>query len=267
MDMSRTIKFCVAAASLAVAALSADAMAQQYRPEPPAALYRQGQPMVLTPPPAPNPNAANNASVAAFREWNRRAGNPSMVVFWARSFTDDATSDFESYFAQAITATPWELSNVAVAGRQATTDSRDQRIGLRMSEALQASFMNTLINAGGRVMDRAALMRKASLKATSGNIRDKQHLETLAMEQGVQYLIEIVPDYKLSSPTDLTFLVKVTHLPTSTVRAQFATDAKPPSDPARYVANSNGFQKVIVTRMTVENVGAQIAYDTIAKLN
>ena len=182
------------------------------------------------------------------------------------SFTDDATSDFESYFAQAITATPWELTNVAVAGRQATTDSRDERIGQRMSEALQASFMNTLINSGGRVMDRAAMMRKASLKSTSGNIRDKQHLETIAMEQGVQYLIEIVPDYKPASPTDLTFLVKVTHLPTSTVRAQFATDAKPPSRTG-YVANSDGFTKVTVTRMTVENVGAQIAYDTIAKFN
>ena len=134
-----------------------------------------------------------------------------------------------------------------------------------MSEALQASFMNTLINSGGKVMDRNALMRKASLKTSSGNIRDKQHLETVAMEQGVQYLIEIVPDYKPASPTDLTFLVKITHLPTSTIKAQFATDAKPPSDPARYVANSSGFQKVIVTRMTVENVGAQIAYDTLAK--
>lgn len=264
--MSKALKIGVAACAAAIV-FGGLAAAQTYRPDPPASLYRPGEPMVLTPPPAPNPQAGNNAAIASFREWNRRAGNPSMVVFWARSFTDDATSDFESYFAQAITATPWELTNVAVAGRQATTDSRDQRIGQRMSEALQASFMNTLINSGGRVMDRAALMRKASLKPDAGNIRDKQRLETIAMEQGVQYLIEIVPDYKPASPTDLTFLVKVTHLPTSTVRAQFATDAKPPADPARYIASSAGFQKVQVTRMTVENVGAQIAYDTIAKLN
>ncbi len=265
--MSKTIKLWVMAASLGVVALSGDATAQQYRPEPPAALYRQGEPMVLTPPPAANPNASNDASVAAFRQWSRRSGNPSIVVFWGRSLTDDATSDFESYFAQVITATPWELTNVAVAGRQATTDSRDQRIGQRMSEALQASFMNTLINSGGRVMDRNALMRKASLKKSSGDIRDKQFLETIALEQGVQYLIEIVPDYKPASPTDLTFLVKVTHLPTSTVRAQFASDGKPPAGRTRFVAGAYGFERRTENRMTVENVGAQIAYDTIAKFN
>jgi len=260
--MSHPLKYCSALAACLAAGAAA---AQPMRMEAPPALYRQGEPMVLTPAPQASPNSPNEALVATFRQWSRRSGNPSFVVFWARSLTDDATSDFASYFAEVISATPWTLSDVQVSGRVAATDSRDQRIGQQMSEALQASFMNTLINSGGRVMDREALMRKVSLKQSVTERRDKQYLETLALEQGVEFLIEIVPDYKPSSPTDLTFLVKVTHLPTSTIRAQFASDGRPPAGRARFVAGAAGFERRTENRMTVQNVGAQIAYDTMGK--
>ena len=97
---------------------------------------------------------------------------------------------------------------------------------------------------------------------------DIQYLETLAMGQGIQYLIEILPDDDASSPTGVTFTVKVTHLPTSTVRAQFATSGDPPRGEAKYVAvNGAGFEKrAAPSRQTPQLIGAQVAYDTMTKL-
>ena len=172
--------------SLAAAlAVTGSAGAQTYRPEAAPVPYRDGPP-VMTPRPQADPNAGNDAVAANFRQWNRRAGNPQILVFWSRSLTDDATSEFESYFAEVIKSTPWKMSTVQVAGETRVNEGRDERIGSSLSAALQASFITTLIDSGGKVIDRNALMRKVSLRQSREDRMDKQYLETLALQQGIQ---------------------------------------------------------------------------------
>ena len=54
----------------------------------------------------------------------------------------------------------------------------------------------------------------------------------------------ISDDPQASSPTGLVFTVKIKHLPTSSLRAQFQTQAVPPAGPSRIVAVPGvGFQR------------------------
>jgi hypothetical protein len=248
----------------AVAALAMLGAAMPVSAQYQAGQYRPDQPPVASPM-RENPEAGNDSATASFRQWNRREKNPTIMVFWSRTLSDDATDDFNSYFSEVIVATPWVLSTYQEAGTQRKTDSRDQRLGRQLSEGLQGAFMNTLIEGGGSVIDREALMRKVALKQGKADRSDKQNIESLALAQGVQYLVQIVPDKKPGSVTELTFNIKVIYLPTSAIKAQFVASGKPPPGPTSYVTTSRGYQKVTETRMTVENIGAQIAYDTMAK--
>lgn len=242
------------------------ATAQPVRPEPAAPQYREGQAPVMTPRPKADPNAGNNASAADFRQWNASNGRPTILIFWTRSLTDDAVSGFEDYFGEIVANLPSGMATAQVAGSRPTESGRDQRINRELSEALQGSFMTTFLDNGAQILDRNALIRKVSLNRSREDRSDKQYLETLALEQGVKYLIEIVPDRKLNSPTKLTFLIKITHLPTSTVKAQFASDATPPSGSSRIVAGSYGFERRTDSNITVETIGSQIAYDVMRKI-
>ena len=116
--------------------------------------------------------------------------------------------------------------------------------------------------------DYGAGSTRAADESAAEQALDIQRLETLAMGQGIQYLIEVLPDDDLASPTGVSFTVKVTHLPTSTVRAQFVTTGDPPKGPAKIVAVAGaGFEKRTAdSRKTPQTIGAQVAYDTMAKL-
>lgn len=247
--------------------VSAPVAAQNYRDDPAgAAPYRSGQPPVLTPAPKADPNGGNKAAAANFRQWNGASGRPTILIFWSRSLSDDAASGFEDYFTQVIADLPAGILTSQVSGSRPTESGRDQRINRALSEALQGSFMTTFLDNGAEILDRNALIRKVSVGRSKVDRFDKQNLETMALENNVKYLVEIVPDRKPASPTRLTFLVKITYLPTSAVRAQFASDGSPPPGATRNVAGSYGFEKRTENTITVENIGAQIAYEVMGRI-
>ena len=67
----------------------------QARTEPPAPVYRDGGPDVLTPPAAgEDPQAQNRRVSAAFRTWYARAKRPAMMMFWNRELTDEAVTQY-----------------------------------------------------------------------------------------------------------------------------------------------------------------------------
>jgi hypothetical protein len=180
---------------------------------------------------------------------------------------------------QSATIVGWRgAASAAVAGSSTVAETRqyqermtDGSYGFRntnFTRGVESSILSTFISAGARIVDREAVMRKVSASKSREDRMDIQYLETLAMGQGIQYLIEILPDDDASSPTGVTFTVKVTHLPSSTVRAQFATTGDPPRGEAKYVAvNGAGFEKrAAASRQTPQLIGAQVAYDTMTKL-
>lgn len=281
-------KTLAAAATLAVLAGPAAAQQQQYRPAAPAVPYREGLPAVNAPAPSASPDAGNYAASSAFARWYQAAGRPSMLLFWNRQLLEDATSQYDSVqtgrvdsvaAAQGASIYGWRGSaSAAVAGSSTVAETRqyqermtDGSYGFRntnFTRGVESSILSTFLAAGARIVDREAVMRKVSATKSREDRMDIQYLETLAMGQGIQYLIEILPDDDVSSPTGVTFTVKVTHLPTSTVRAQFATSGDPPKGEAKWTAvNGAGFEKRTgPSRQTPQLIGAQVAYDTMTKL-
>ena len=276
-------------AALAALLAAGPAMAQpQYRPQAPAVTYREGMPEVNTPAPSVNPDAGNYASSGSFARWYASAGRPTMLMFWNRQLIEDATSQYDSVQttrsagiamgeAAAVRGRGWAAgasSGVAASAsesRQFQERMTDSSYGFRsnnFTRGVESAILSTFLSAGARIVDREAVIRKVSAKHAREDRMDIQYLETLAMGQGIAYLIEILPDDDAASPTGVTFTVKVTHLPTSTVRAQFTTSGDPPRGEAKWVAvNGAGFEKrAAASRQTPQLIGAQVAYDTMSKL-
>ena len=270
-----------------MAACASPALAQ-YRPASPNVQYREDMPSVNTPVPSANPDAGNYSASSAFARWYQAAGRPSMLLFWNRQLLEDSTSQYDNVqtarvdsvaAGEAASVRGWRGSaSAAVAASSTSVEQRqfqerftDGGYGFRnnnFSRGVESAILNTFLSAGAKMVDREALIRKVSAAKGRDDRMDIQYLETLAIGQGIQYLIEVLPDDDASSSTGVTFTVKITHLPTSTVRAQFATSANPPVGEAKWVAvNGAGFEKRSgPSRQTPQLIGAQVAYDTMNKL-
>lgn len=243
----------------------------QYRNEPSSGAYRDGLPAVNAPPPMADPYAGNRSVQAGFARWNKAQSRPSMLMFWNRELLEDAASQYDDVTTTgaAVVRGPGVAAGAAETRhyQERTTDGRYGFSNTLFSKGVESSILSTFLSSGARIVDREAMIRKVSAKQSAEARLDIQHLETLAMGQGVQYLIEILPDDDASSPTGVSFTVKVTHLPTSTVRAQFVTSGEPPAGEARFEATSNGFEKrAPIPERTPSAIGAQVAYDVMSRL-
>lgn len=230
---------------------------------------RGGLPPVQIAPPSTDPAAAANRAFADFRAWNAAHSHPPMLIFWNRELTDETTTRYRdrvvggsgTISVPGAAAREFEI----VSERERTTGGRAvPLVGLSATE-LESAYLASLIGAGAQLLDRNALMRKVSTRQNPDDRSDQQFLEAVALEQGVQYLIEVLPEPSLASPTGLNFSVKITHLPTARVHAQFLTKAIPVAGPARLVAAQGGFQRRRDSRNTPSNVGAQLAAETMGR--
>lgn len=260
---------------LVAAALAAlPAMAQaQYRNEPaPAPGYRPGQPQVMAPPPVENPDAQSQQATNAFRRWYASAQSPAMLIFWNRELTDQATTQYAevSTTREEIRGTPESGAQSKVgmqeAYKRSMTPGQYAQLDPMLSARLETAFQAAWLQSGVEIVDRAALIRKMSTVASQADRADGQLLEAVALEQGIQYLVEVLPNAAQGSPTGFNFLVKVKHLPSSSVMAQFLSSAQPPAGAARWAATSQGFEKRREDRTTPETVGAQLAVETMGRL-
>lgn len=252
-----------------------------------AAQYRQDLPAVNTPPPAANPNAGNDFAKAAFASWYAKAGRPPILVFWNRELTDDATTEYEGRVTSVagaasqtsgaavagwgVAASRGQASSVAISettvGVNRVTDTQYANMNPAFSQGLESGFLSAFINAGGKMISREAMMRQVSRKVAKDERLDKQWMETEALNQGIKYLIEVLPNRNYNAATGMSVTIRVTYLPSAEVRAQFVTSGEPPKGPSRLVAGERGFERrAAVSTRTDDLVGAQLAYETMAKL-
>lgn len=273
------------AAAVALSFAPATALAQAARPEPPAPVYRDGEPAVLAPPPPPeDPQAHNRQVSAAFRGWYARAKRPAMMVFWNRELTDEAITQYvESQVSREQTqgsqngvggkdspASSSQTVQSKVASqetsRRAVTGGRYAPMDPLLSSQLEAAFQSAWLGLSVELVDRNAIIRAMSTVATDAQRADTQLLESVSLKQGVEYLIEVLPIATSASPTGLVFQVRVKHLPSSTLVAQFNTSALPPAGPASWSAGPGGFQKRAGSSPTdPESIGAELAFQTMAR--
>jgi hypothetical protein len=257
-------------AAAAVAAWAAPAAAQSRPDVPPTYVggQRPGMPAVNPRPYLPEAGAGLNHIFQTFGDWSRNHGDPRILLFWNRELGDDTTTRYRDHTQGAVVS--GVAHGVAVTGydqtREAerTTGGKYSAISRSRSSDYETSFVNAFVRSGANVVDRNALMRKVSAGHEQGDRSDQQYIESLALEQGVDYLVEILPDYQ-ASPTGFMFTIKITHLPTSRVTAQFRTNGLPENGPAKLVARPGGYQREVEDRNTPENVAEALAADTMRR--
>lgn len=248
---------------------------------PVAAQERPDMPHVEAAPVPRNPDAGLNRIMADFRAWNAARGHPRMLIFWDRALTDETTTRYRdvttgsgdaSVRAAAVAGPGWKAAGAnattdfkIVQERERTTGKARGSLDADSSDVLESAYRDAFIDAGVTLLDRDALMRKVSVKESREDRSDQQFLESVALEQGVQYLVEVLPQSRSDSPTGMKFKIKITHLPTSRVTAQFLSDGLPPAGPSRLVARPGGFERVSENRNTPDRIARQIASETMAK--
>jgi hypothetical protein len=218
---------------------------------------------------AADPDAGRRGVQARFSGWNRAHGRPQMLIYWDRQLDDETTTRYRdhSYGTAASMAAPGigVTSYESVREQQRVTGGTDASIGTDDSDDLETSFVSAFLDAGANLIDRSALMRKVSTRQAHDDRSDQQYMESLALERGVTYLVQVSPSYR-SDGSGYSFAVKITHLPTSRVVAQFRSVAQPVSGPEHFVAARGGFQKAQANRNTPDLIGRTLAADVMMRL-
>lgn len=250
------------------ALLAGEAVAQQRTGLPPVqgGNQRPDMPAVNPKPAAVDPDADQKRALAAFSSWNRAQGRPRMLVYWNRQLDDETTTRYRD-----VTTTGAAVAagrNVAVGGSVTVKEQQRTTGGLHAEMwsdggIIQNGYFGALLNAGANVIDRSALMRKVSTRKDKEDRSDQQFIESLALEQGIDYLVEILPETDAGSPTGYAFAVKITHLPTSSIRGQFRTIALPNAGPKKWVAGTGGFYRDQDSRITADNIARVLATETL----
>ena len=272
------------AAVIALAAFAAEAAASDgtrplYRGQP-QTLYRQGQPPVLAPAPAPAQQVAVRIEVPsppirdAFRTAYRRAGSPRLAVFWNRVFSDGLrdmeagnrivieTSSARASGGADKTFSERQADRVVVKAESRTHDGARVSPVTEVGEfRFQAGYLQPLIREGASVIDRAAIMRitdaERRLRDSAVPVDDRQLIETAALKDHADLLIQIALSPSAESKTGAFFHVNVLEVETGRIRASFFHDGTfpaPPKPPAEKVwkAVRGGYIQVTEEQETAE---------------
>ncbi len=249
--------------SVAAAALGAATTAS--------AQYRSDMPSVSTPRPAADIGAPGREALAEFSRWNRAHGNPPMLVLWDRTFSDEATTRTRARLSEDVVtaAAPGVVvtQRDVVVGSERIADDHTPGMNSGFSADLEDAYLQSMLGVGASIMDRNTLMRRASLGVDRTDRADQQFLETLAVDQGVRYLIEVLPQFDSRSATGVSTTIKITDLSTARIVARFVTAATPPQERRRLVAGPGGFRREGEDTPTARDIGAQLALESLTRLS
>lgn len=232
------------------------------------AQYREGEPPVMQPP-APVAPFDDRAGIEAFRSAYSKAGEPRIVVFWNRPFTDDlADARVKQLTVQTdgrsdstglddTTSSPdgsSKLSERKSSGQRQTvvrsgeiTLTPAQRAGMAEKGAwvLEAEFSRQFDRAGVALIDRAAIMRTTHLAQSGTRGNDSRTIEAAALEGKADLLMEILMAQDASAPSGWLYRVTVKSVRTGAQLVNFVTQGLPRVNPhhAGYVATDRGFER------------------------
>ncbi|MBB5985742.1 hypothetical protein [Sphingobium lignivorans] len=254
--------------ALAASALACGGAQAQERTGMPAVAgaERGGMPAVNPRRATADPDAAMYRTQDEFRSWSRKAGNPRILLFWNVALTDESSSRYRLRAQEDVTVEAYRgtvtRSTDAVIEAERTTGGPSAWLDRDDEGDLESAYVTAFVRAGANLVDRAALMRKVSAARNQDDRVDQQFMETLAVEEGIDYLVEVLPEYRSGSATGMIFGIRVLHVPSSRVVATFRTEARPAAGPERLVARPGGFQRERDERITPDLVAETLASET-----
>jgi hypothetical protein len=277
--------------SLAISALIFAAGALAQAPTIPDSAYRKNQPDVLVADKPANPMVAAPAfNSAAFTAAYRKAGSPNMVVLWNREFSDMLQQSSASQISIDTTrsgnanvtreAGPgWSTAESSSSSRGNTTiTARDtktvqaQRGGPieRVNLQMRSSFVQTIVSAGVRLVDRNLVMRTTA--TTKKGELDSQDIETSAFVKHAKLLMEVLNTPDSASPTGWATFVSVKRLTDGVVLMEGYMDGNLPEGAAKPMPKfeadpRGGFREVSAPATSVSEVGSRVAQQTLGLLS
>ncbi|WP_157622985.1 hypothetical protein [Solimonas soli] len=234
--------------------------------------YRDGQPAVATPPPAPVDDHAARAA-DGLRSALGRAGGPRFVMLWNRQLSDALVTEYESVAHTSQTA------QIGASSRSASieTESRFSNRAVREQESsalaedddwqVRGAFESWLLDCGMNLVDRTAVLRQAGITVDSRQ-PNAQKIETEAINQYADYILEVLST-PASGPADARFRIRITQVKSGRTIVGFSsTGLGAERSTSGYVATDNGFRHVSETQVTtVDDVGANVAIEVAQRLS
>lgn len=209
-------------------------------------LYRNDTPAVLTPATVAEKDAWRSetpsaATREAFRRAYRRAGSPRLAVFWNRAF-DDHLRETEAAGKVVVErnlaarneksgkpSTTREKEKWTISVENRRNSSRPQPLSEIATFKFQSGFLQPLMEAGAKVIDRAAIMRlteaRRALDDPAGGVTDQRLVETVALMDRADLLIRIALSPSDKSPTGAFFDVSILEVKSGRIVARFFNDA------------------------------------------
>ena len=253
----------------------ASGAAAQYRADMPAmAPDRAGLPATNARPKAQDPDAPRAQTAEMFRHWYAAAHLPTVLLFWNRELTDETTTQHaevaNSHEELTTSATSNSISTQHDSHQESflrsQTGGQYEEIDPMLSARMETAFQGEWLGAGVKLIDRSTLIRRTSTKAAGQDRSDLQMMEAVALQKGIEYLVEVLPNPRSDSPTGFVFMVRVKHLPSATLVTQFLTPAKPSAGPAHWVTTDHGYEKQRDNRTSPETIGIQLAVEVMRRL-
>jgi hypothetical protein len=216
-----------------------------------------------------------------FRVAYKKAGSPSIALFWNREFNDQLS---QWYVDKRVTATHEDTVDLTgnhmsadkdknwstnISGNSTSSDehsfseckggqcyqelsvnsSRGDNIQNRAEEfGFNSGFISSLLTGKARLLDRAAIMRltqRDKAKQAGKEIEsDRKTIETDSLIGYAEYLAEIIYSTKSNTQLGMTFLVTIKEVATGRIIVMFKSDARPEGLRAiqtAFVATKNGF--------------------------
>ena len=235
----------------------------------PSSAYRTGQPEVIEPVVVPIKSELPPVAFdkQAFAATYAKAGKPSIAVLWNRQFTDmiqqdrvtqitvDVTNSVSSQgSAQRIAGGVARRldgqanSNLTIAAQEVKSEQTLRNAPVeRLDLQIRSAFVQTIVSAGGQLVDRNLVMRNLAAKLKSsgkGANIDAQQLETEALSQAARLLMEVLNTPDPASPTGWATYVSIKRLADGVVLAEgYTGEQKPPTLPVatvRFEADPRG---------------------------
>lgn len=231
-------------------------------------VYRSGLPAVLAPKleaPAATPRTLIPSALVreTFRRGYQRIGSPRLALFWNREFGDrlrelevdsrltvrvDTNEETGEAGVAAGTRKKGELT--AAVERRAGSGPQGPPAAGAGGRMFQAGFLQPLIEEGARIVDRAVIMRLTDaarrLDGSAVPLDDRQLVETVALKDHVDMLIQVAQHPSAETGSGTSFHVSLIDVGTGRVRASFVHDAGVKSPPPKKIwrAVNGGYVEV-----------------------
>jgi hypothetical protein len=232
--------------------------------------YRDGQPAVATPPPAPADDTAERAA-AKLRSALGHSGNPRFVLMWNRQLSDALTTEYESvgHVSQSAQASSRSVS-IETDVRTSTRAVREQESSALAEDddwQVRGDFESWLLDGGMNLVDRTTALRQAGIKIDSKQ-PNAQQIEMEAINKHADYILEVLST-PASGPADARFRIRITEVKSGrTVVGFSSTGAGPERTTSAYVATDSGFRRVTETQTSaIGDVGVNVAIEVAQRLS